>query len=111
MALGKYSKVDGRKSSSNYCSTVTLVAFVALCSVGVWMMASSFIVPFQNVDTSHGNKNHISIIDDESKVINDKSNENSATSEDTTTTKNSDAKQFEDNPADLQDEATKKERR
>ncbi|XP_023756612.1 probable methyltransferase PMT26 isoform X1 [Lactuca sativa] len=108
MALGKYSKVDGRKSSSNYCSTVTLVAFVALCSVGVWMMASSFIVPFQNVDTSHGNKNHISIIDDESKVINDKSNENSATSEDTTTTKNSDAKQFEDNPADLQDEATKK---
>ncbi|KAK6924276.1 putative S-adenosyl-L-methionine-dependent methyltransferase [Dillenia turbinata] len=49
MALGKYSRVDGRKSS-NYCSTVTLVGFVALCLVAVWMMTSSSVVPVENVN-------------------------------------------------------------
>ncbi|KAK6922796.1 putative S-adenosyl-L-methionine-dependent methyltransferase [Dillenia turbinata] len=49
MALGTYSRVDGR-NSSNYCSKVTLVGFVALCLVAVWMMTSSSVVPVQNVD-------------------------------------------------------------
>ncbi|KAK4393754.1 putative methyltransferase PMT26 [Sesamum angolense] len=57
MALGKYSRVDGRKSSSSYCSTVTVVVFVALCLVGVWMMTSSSVVPVQNSDVSMENKN------------------------------------------------------
>ncbi|CAI0395796.1 unnamed protein product [Linum tenue] len=47
MAMGKYSRVDGRKSS-NYCSTISMVAFVALCLVGVWMFMSSSVVPGQS---------------------------------------------------------------
>ncbi|MQL84885.1 hypothetical protein Taro_017402 [Colocasia esculenta] len=44
MASGKNPRMD-RRSSSSYCSTVTLVVFVALCLVGVWMMTSSAVVP------------------------------------------------------------------
>ncbi|KAK1392206.1 putative methyltransferase PMT26 [Heracleum sosnowskyi] len=50
MALGRYSRVDGRRSSST-SSTVVFVVFIGLCLVGVWMMTSSSIVPaVQNVD-------------------------------------------------------------
>ena len=45
--MGKYSRVDGRRSS-NYCSTIAIVVFVGVCLVGVWMMMSSSIVPIQN---------------------------------------------------------------
>jgi len=48
MAQGKYSRVDGRKSSS-YCSTVSIVVFVVFCLVGIWTLMSS-IVPVQNSD-------------------------------------------------------------
>ncbi|KAL8132989.1 hypothetical protein AgCh_008454 [Apium graveolens] len=48
MALGRYSRVDGRRSSTS--STVVFVVFIGLCLVGVWMMTSSSIVPVQNVD-------------------------------------------------------------
>ncbi|KAG7943131.1 hypothetical protein I3843_15G023900 [Carya illinoinensis] len=48
MAQGKYSRVDGRKSSS-YCSTISIVVFVAFCLVGIWTLMSS-IVPTQNSD-------------------------------------------------------------
>uniref|UniRef100_A0A5B6Z234 Putative methyltransferase PMT24 n=1 Tax=Davidia involucrata TaxID=16924 RepID=A0A5B6Z234_DAVIN len=51
MALGKYSRMDGRKSS-NYCSTVAIVMFVGVCLVGVWMLMSSSVVPVQNSDLS-----------------------------------------------------------
>ncbi|KAJ7945216.1 S-adenosyl-L-methionine-dependent methyltransferases superfamily protein [Quillaja saponaria] len=59
MALGKYARVDGRRSSSSYCSTLTIVVFVALCLVGVWMMISSSGVPDQNVDVPQENKNEV----------------------------------------------------
>lgn len=45
--MGKYSRVDGRRSS-NHCSTIAIVVFVGVCLVGVWMMMSSSIVPIQN---------------------------------------------------------------
>lgn len=44
--MGKYSRVDGRRSS-NCCSTLTAVVFVAFCLIGVWMLMSSY-VPVQN---------------------------------------------------------------
>lgn len=44
MAVGKYSRVDGRKSS-RFCSTATVVVFVGLCLVGVWMLMSSSVAP------------------------------------------------------------------
>ncbi|KAA8538355.1 hypothetical protein F0562_027822 [Nyssa sinensis] len=51
MASGRYSRVDGRKSS-NYCSTVTIVMFVGVCLIGVWLLMSSSVVPVQNSDLS-----------------------------------------------------------
>uniref|UniRef100_A0A5B6Z223 Putative methyltransferase PMT26 n=1 Tax=Davidia involucrata TaxID=16924 RepID=A0A5B6Z223_DAVIN len=91
MALGKYSRIDGRKSSSSYCSTVTLVMFVALCLVGVWMMTSSSVVPVQNVDvSSQENRNEVK------EQVNEINGSNEINS-----------KQFEDNPGDLPEDATK----
>ena len=49
MALGRYTRVDGKKST-NYCSTVTVVVFVALCLVGVWMISSSSDTAPENFD-------------------------------------------------------------
>ncbi|XP_050366880.1 probable methyltransferase PMT24 [Argentina anserina] len=50
MAMGKYSRVDGKKSL-NCCSTTSLVVFVAFCLVGVWMLMSS-VVPIQTQSLS-----------------------------------------------------------
>ncbi|KAK9073144.1 hypothetical protein SSX86_007467 [Deinandra increscens subsp. villosa] len=47
MALGRYSRVDGKKSS---CSTATIVVVIAVCLVGVWMFMSSSAVPAQSPD-------------------------------------------------------------
>ncbi|KAF5457862.1 hypothetical protein F2P56_021939 [Juglans regia] len=87
MALGKYTRVDNRRSSSSYCSTVSIVVFVALCLVGVWMMTSSSVVPVQNVDVPQENKN-------EAKEQVSKSDGGVT-------------RQFEDNSGDLPDDATK----
>ncbi|WOL04506.1 hypothetical protein Cni_G13227 [Canna indica] len=46
MAFGRSSRMDNRRTSS-YCSTTTIIVFVALCLVGVWMMNSSTIAPGQ----------------------------------------------------------------
>ncbi|XP_058186544.1 probable methyltransferase PMT26 [Rhododendron vialii] len=97
MALGKYSRVDGKKSPSSYCSTVTFVVFVALCLVGVWMMTSSSVIPVQNVDMSSQNSKS------EVKEQVSESNESNPSSE----TNESIPKQFEDNPGDLPEDATK----
>ncbi|GKU87790.1 hypothetical protein SLEP1_g2131 [Rubroshorea leprosula] len=51
MAMGKYSKLEGRKSSS-YCSTVTIVVVVALFLVGVWMLMSSSVNHVEKSDLS-----------------------------------------------------------
>ncbi|CAI9294001.1 unnamed protein product [Lactuca saligna] len=98
MAPGKHSKNDGRKSTNNYCSTVTLVAFVALCLVGVWMMTSSSVVPLQNLDTTLKNTNEVrTVVTDDSIISKDE----------TPTPDNTTSKQFEDNPGDLPEDATK----
>lgn len=53
---------DTRKSSSSYCSGITVVIFVAFCLVGVWMMTSATVVPVEfspadtNVSGSRDNK-------------------------------------------------------
>ncbi|KAI4345070.1 hypothetical protein L6164_012237 [Bauhinia variegata] len=87
MALGKYSRIDNKRSSSSYCSTVTIAVFVALCLVGVWMMTSSSVVPVQNADVSQENKNEVK--------------------EQLRDTNNSNTRQFEDSPGDLPEDATK----
>ncbi|KAK9691952.1 hypothetical protein RND81_09G231200 [Saponaria officinalis] len=89
MALGKYTRVDGRKSSSSYCSTITVVVFVALCLIGVWMMTSSSMSSSQNKDVPQ---------EKQSSVL--KQDVSTESNESTT-------KPFEDNPGDLPDDATK----
>ncbi|KAA8547017.1 hypothetical protein F0562_003446 [Nyssa sinensis] len=65
--------------------------FVTLCLVGVWMMTSSSIVPVQNIDvSSQENMNEVKEQVDESNGSNEIS-----------------SKQFEDNPGDLPEDATK----
>ena len=96
MAVGKYTRIDNNKrSSSSYCSSVTIVVFVALCLVGVWMMTSSSVVPAQNVDVAQESKNEVK--------------EQSDLKEQVTETNNGNTRQFEDNPGDLPEDATKGE--
>lgn len=93
MALGKYTRVDNRRPSTNYCSMATLFVFVALCLLGVWMMTSSSVVPFQNSDVpSQRQKDEV-----KEPVSQSQSNENNE----------SNSRQFEDNPGDLPEDATK----
>ncbi|KAH9613909.1 hypothetical protein KSS87_004757 [Heliosperma pusillum] len=91
MAVVKYTRVDGRKSSYNYCSTIAVVVFVALCLVGVWMMTSSSDSSSQNIDVPQEKQNS----DGKQDAIKE-SNEN--------TTKPS-----EDNSGDLPGDATKED--
>jgi hypothetical protein len=51
MAFGRGAKMDGRRqsSSSSFCTTATVVVFVALCLVGAWMMTSSTVFPLDMV--------------------------------------------------------------
>ncbi|XP_020090303.1 probable methyltransferase PMT24 [Ananas comosus] len=69
MAFGKSTRMDGRRSSS-YCSTTTIVVFVALCLVGVWMMTSSTVVPIEM--SSSDRKDQVSGTDS-SRVFEDSS--------------------------------------
>lgn len=89
MASGRYTRLDVRRSSSNYCSTVTVVVFVALCLIGVWMMTSSYMSPSQNIVVPQGKQ--------KTEVKQDVVKGNSE----------SNTKQFEDNAGDLPEDATK----
>ncbi|CAH8299523.1 unnamed protein product [Eruca vesicaria subsp. sativa] len=51
MAMGKYSRVDGKKSSGNGL-TITIVVVVSLCLVGAWMFMSSWSPSTESVDFS-----------------------------------------------------------
>lgn len=82
MAFGKNARVDGRRQSSSYISTITIIVFVALCLAGVWMMtSSSSVVPAPNADIS-------------SQEVKQQVSE-------------TDSRPFEDTPGDLPDDATK----
>lgn len=86
--MGRYTRIDGRKSS-NYCSTVTVVVFVALCLVGVWMMTSWSDAPSENLDVPQEKQ--------KTEVKQDVVKENSEPP----------TQQFEDNPGELPEDATK----
>ncbi|CAA3016001.1 probable methyltransferase PMT26 [Olea europaea subsp. europaea] len=110
MALGKYSRVDGRKSSS-CCSTVTIVVFVALCLVGVWMMTSSSVVPITSDVASQENKSEMKTQPSEINGENNNDAGNGGNSnnmvDESSRNDEDKSKQFEDNPGDLTDDATK----
>ncbi|KAK7247591.1 hypothetical protein RIF29_42476 [Crotalaria pallida] len=98
MATAKYTRIDNNKrpSSSSYWSTVTIVVFVALCLVGVWMMTSFSIVPVNEDVASETNKN--------TEV-----KEQSDVKQPVTDTNDAKTRQFEDNAGDLPEDATKGE--
>ncbi|XVF37043.1 hypothetical protein REPUB_Repub19eG0111700 [Reevesia pubescens] len=86
MALGRYSRVDGRKSSC-CCSTATIVVLVAFCLVGIWMFMSSSVVPVQNSELSpKENRNEVK-----------------------QTVTNGVSKQFDDTSGDLPEDATRED--
>ncbi|KAL9257752.1 putative methyltransferase PMT26 [Drosera capensis] len=87
MAQAKYTRIDGRKSSSNFCSTATIIVFVALCLVGVWMLTSSSVSPVENSDLP---------VETQKSDAKDEVKDPSASS----------GKQFEDSTGDLPDDAT-----
>lgn len=91
MALGRYSRIDNsRRQGTSYCSTVTIVVFVGLCLVGVWMMTSSSVVPGQTADDpADAKKNEVK--------------------QEVTKSGASTTKQFEDSQGDLPEDATKGE--
>ncbi|KAL8125402.1 hypothetical protein AgCh_012917 [Apium graveolens] len=99
MALGKYSRVDGRKST-NYCSSITFVVFVGFCLVGVWMMTSSMVPVKDVVDTSEKSESEVKTTKLSERNEDDTSSDSNANNE-------NQAKQFEDNPGDLSEDATK----
>ncbi|KAG2303889.1 hypothetical protein Bca4012_062948 [Brassica carinata] len=51
MAMGRYSRVDGKKSSG-YGLTITIVLIVSLSMVGAWMFMSSWSAPTESIDLS-----------------------------------------------------------
>ncbi|XP_051127004.1 probable methyltransferase PMT26 [Andrographis paniculata] len=99
MATGKYTRIDGRKSSSGYCSTVTVVVFIALCLIGVWMMTSSSIFPVQKSDVSEENKNGATEINAKNKK--------DGTPAENSRPRDGQEKVFEDNQGDLSENAMK----
>ncbi|XP_047338455.1 probable methyltransferase PMT26 [Impatiens glandulifera] len=91
MALGKYSRVDGKKTSSSYWSTAIILVFVALCLVGVWMITSSSLGPPQSGDLQDNRDEFKDQVTDmrQAPIGNDY------------------VQQFEDNNGDLSEDATK----
>ena len=83
MAFGRYSRVDGRKSSS-HCSTISVIVFVAFCLVGIWVFMSS-TVPVEDQELPSEEpvsevKRHI-VTDDDSKQFEDTSGDAQLTEE------------------------------
>ncbi|KAE8676547.1 putative methyltransferase PMT27 [Hibiscus syriacus] len=92
MAFGKYSRVDNNnRKSSGYCSSVTVVVFVGLCLVGIWMLTSSSNV---SVGDEPALEKKTQLQDKVAPVTSDNSD-------------SSNTSQFEENPGDLPDDATK----
>lgn len=55
MAGGSYSHFGGRKSS-DFCSKMTVVTFLGISCIGIWMLiSSSFSIPLQNSEISSTN--------------------------------------------------------
>ncbi|XP_041021047.1 probable methyltransferase PMT27 isoform X1 [Juglans microcarpa x Juglans regia] len=92
MALGKSrnSKRSSSSSSSSYGSTITMVVFLGLCVLAIWMLTSNSVTPPQNASDNIATST--STQEDESTTRSDVKKDSSA---------------FEDNPGDLPDDAIK----
>ncbi|XP_010515490.1 PREDICTED: probable methyltransferase PMT27 [Camelina sativa] len=102
MAFGK-GRGNKRASTSSYASTITMIIFVALCVIGVWMLSSNSVIPPQITqgstrtvvsETERSDVSASSNGNDEPEPTNKESEEQPA---------------FEDNPGKLPDDAVKSE--
>ncbi|KAI3962508.1 hypothetical protein MKW92_032006 [Papaver armeniacum] len=92
MATGKLrSSKRNSSSSSSYMSTITMVVFIGLCGLGLWMLTSSSVVPPQSVHTSTNSFSH----SDNHHVVNSR--------------KDRKVPSFDDTPGDLPDDAVKED--
>ncbi|ERM96302.1 probable methyltransferase PMT24 isoform X1 [Amborella trichopoda] len=80
MGFSKNSRAN-RRSSSSYCSTITMTMFVCFCLLGVWMLTSSAVAPGQRGGFAQ------------------------STIRKETRTQVSSSRAYEDNPGDLPDDA------
>ncbi|KAI3959118.1 hypothetical protein MKX01_023794 [Papaver californicum] len=93
MATGKLrSSKRNSSSSSSYMSTITMVVFIGLCGLGLWMLTSSSAVPPQSVHTSTNSFSHSN---DHHHVVNSR--------------KDRKVPSFDDTPGDLPDDAVKED--
>ncbi|XP_010426649.1 PREDICTED: probable methyltransferase PMT27 [Camelina sativa] len=102
MAFGK-GRGNKRASTSSYASTITMIIFVALCVIGVWMLSSNSVIPPQITqgstrtvvsETERSDVSASSNGNDEPEPTNKESEEQPA---------------FEDNPGKLPEDAVKSE--
>ncbi|CAA7019361.1 unnamed protein product [Microthlaspi erraticum] len=102
MAFGK-GRGNKRGASTSYASTITMVVFVALCVIGVWMLSSNSVIPPQISrpstrtvvsETERSDLSTSSNVNDEPEPTKPESEEQPA---------------FEDNPGKLPDDAIKSE--
>ncbi|ESQ45410.1 hypothetical protein EUTSA_v10010109mg [Eutrema salsugineum] len=103
MAFGK-GRGNKRSSTTSYASTITMVIFVALCVIGVWMLSSNSVIPPQITGAS----TRTAIAETErSDVVSASSNGNDEP--EPTKPESDDQPAFEDNPGKLPDDAVKSE--
>ncbi|KAF8095820.1 hypothetical protein N665_0321s0001 [Sinapis alba] len=102
MAFGK-GRANKRSSSTSYASTITMVVFVALCVIGVWMLSSNSIISPQITQA-----NTRTVISETERA--DVSASSNGNDEPEPTRQESDEHPtFEDNPGKLPDDAIKSE--
>ncbi|KAL1199715.1 putative methyltransferase PMT27 [Cardamine amara subsp. amara] len=102
MAFGK-GRGNKRASTSSYASTITMVIFVALCVIGVWMLSSNSVVPPQ---ITQGSTRTV-VSEPERSDVSASSNVNDEP--EPTKSESEEQPAFEDNPGKLPDDAIKSE--
>ncbi|KAF3492769.1 hypothetical protein DY000_02055988 [Brassica cretica] len=102
MAFGK-GRGNKRTSTSSYASTITMVVFVALCVIGVWMLSTNSFIPSQITQAT----TRTVIAETERSDVSASSNGNEEP--EPTNPESDEHPTFQDNPGKLPDDAVKSE--
>ncbi|KAJ0253633.1 methyltransferase PMT27 [Hirschfeldia incana] len=102
MAFGK-GRGNKRSSTSSYASTITMVVFVALCVIGVWMLSTNSFIPSQITQAT----TRTVIAETERSDVSASSNGNDEP--EPTKPESDENPTFQDNPGKLPDDAIKSE--
>ncbi|CAF2110973.1 hypothetical protein Bca4012_094913 [Brassica carinata] len=102
MAFGK-GRGNKRTSTSSYASTITMVVFVALCVIGVWMLSTNSFIPSQITQAT----TRTVIAETERSDVSASSNGNEEP--EPTKPESDEHPTFQDNPGKLPDDAVKSE--